>query len=123
MPFWSRDKRPPENFRITFRSDLLTESLWEYGEDELAVAALRLTEDELYRVQQLAAWHHVNDPDPPSGPKLTNARIMSRAMIEFAEGRKRDTARVRRRTRPEEQRYYAGDRPASTAVEHGLHDA
>jgi hypothetical protein len=39
-------RRPiPGNFRITFRRDVLAEALWQYGEDELADAALTLSED------------------------------------------------------------------------------
>jgi hypothetical protein len=90
----------PEHFRITFERELLAEALWQYGEEELAEAAIRLSDDELHTVQRLAVWHHVNDPDPEHGPKLTNARILARAMIEFVERTSRDTKRVRRRTRP-----------------------
>lgn len=93
------------NFRIRFRRDVLAEALWEYGEDELAEAALRLSEDELDEVQLLAAWHHENDPEPAVGPKLTNARVIARAMIEFVERSARDTKRLRRRTRPKPQAY------------------
>jgi hypothetical protein len=97
----------PENFRINFRRDVLAEALWEYGEDDLAEAALCLGEDDLREVQRLAVWHHVNDPDPERGPKLTNARVNARAMIEWAERSSRDTKRTRRRTRPKEEAYYS----------------
>ena len=118
----------PENFRITFRRDILAEALWEYGEEELAEAALDLGEDDLHQVQLLAVWHNVNDPDPAGGPKLTNARVMARAMIEWAERGSRDTARVRRRTRPKEEAYdgaylaslRSGTPLPSTPAEHGL---
>lgn len=127
----SRDAfgRPiPENFRITFRRDVLAETLWEYGEDALAETALRLGEDDLHQVQLLAVWHHENDPDPPDGPKLTNARVMARAMIEYAEQTPRDTERKRRRTRPKETAYdgayhaslLGGEPLPSTPVENGL---
>jgi hypothetical protein len=118
----------PESFRITFRRDVLAEALWEYGEDELAEAALDLGENDLHEVQLLAVWHHVNDPDPAGGPKLTNARVMARAMIEWAERAGRDTTRSRRRTRPKEQAYdgayhaslLSGDPLQSTPAERGL---
>jgi hypothetical protein len=96
-----------EGFWITFRRDTLAETLWEYGEDKLAEKALRLSESQLKRVQRLAVWHHLHDPHPAEGPKLSNGRIMARAMIDFAELRARDTKRTRRRTRPQEQRYDA----------------
>jgi len=94
----------PENFRIALRR-VLAEALWEYGEGELAEAALSLGEDDLRQVQGLAVWHHVNDPDPDRGPMLTNARVMARAMIEWTERSSRDTKRTRRRTRPKEDAY------------------
>jgi hypothetical protein len=105
-------RRAPENFRITFRRELLAEVLWEYGEDELAERALRLKERQLRRIQRLTAWHEINDPDPTAGPKLTGGRLMARAAIDYIEGSGRDTTRRRRRTRPDDQRYDA----AYTAV-------
>jgi hypothetical protein len=118
----------PENVRITFRRDVLAEARWEYGEDELAEAALGLSEDDLHQVQLLAVWHHINDPDPESGPKLTNARVMARALIEWAERSSRDTRRTRRRTRLKEEAYdgayhaslLSGNPLPSTPAENGL---
>lgn len=112
VPLWRRKRSKdqfgravPGNVRIAFRRDVLAEALWEYGEDELAEQALGLAEEELRQVQLLAVWHRENDADPPSGPKLTNGRIMARAMIEHVERTARDTKRARRRTRPKEQAY------------------
>lgn len=118
----------PENVRTTFRRDVLAEALWEYGEDELAEPALHLSEEDLHQVQLLAVWHHVNDPQPERGPRLTNARVMARAMIEFAERANRDTKRLRRRIRPKETAYDGayhasllhGDPIPSTPAENGL---
>lgn len=120
----------PSDFRIEFRRDVLAESLWQYGEDELAERALSFSEAELYEVQLLAVWHHVNDPEPERGPRLTNPRIQARAAIEFVEGRPRDTARRRRRTRPQEQSFYgpylasltSGGPVPSTAAEQGHYE-
>jgi hypothetical protein len=109
----------PADFRISFRRDALAEALWEYGEDELAEPALALSDEDLHEVHRLAVWHHVNDPDPKPGPKLTNARVSARAAIEFFERTARDTARQRRRTRPVAQRYTAAGRPDTPAE--GLH--
>jgi hypothetical protein len=89
---------------MSVRRDVLAEALWEYGEDELAAAALGLTDEELHQV----VWHHVNDPDPEKGPKLTNGRVLARAMIEFVERSSRDTKRVRRRSRAKEDAYDGG---------------
>jgi hypothetical protein len=93
--------------RVMFRRDGLAETLWEYGEGALAERALSLSDEELYEVQVIAAWHHVNDPEPDEGPRLSLARIVARAGIEFLEGQSRDTTRRRRRTRPREQRFTA----------------
>lgn len=122
-------ERPiPVNVRVTFRRDVLAEALWEYGEDQLAEAALGLSEGDLHEVQLVTVWHRENDPDPVTGPKLTNARIMARAMIEYVEGEGRDTKRVRRRTRPPHQAYTGaylaslelGEPLSSTPAENGL---
>ncbi len=121
-------RKIPPNVRITFRRDILAEALWEYGEEALAAAALQLGEDDLHQVQLLAVWHRENDPEPASGPKLTNGRIMARAMIEYVEGTARDTKRQRRRTRAKEFAYHgayyasllSGDPLPSTPAEDGL---
>jgi hypothetical protein len=91
-------RRVPSNFTITFEREVLADSLWQYDEVELAERAMRLSDEELHKVQRLAVWHHENDPDPTTGPKLSNARIIARAMIEYVERAPRDTRRVRRRT-------------------------
>ena len=103
-------RRAPENYRITFRRELLAEVLWEYGEDELAERALRLSEWQLTRVQRLTVWHELHDPEPTTGPKLSGGRLMARAMIDYIEGSNRDTKRLRRRTRPDDERYDAAYR-------------
>jgi hypothetical protein len=90
----------PANTRLTISRELLAECVWEYGEDDLAERLSDLSDDDLEQVQGLALWHRTNDPEPEGGPKLTNARIEARAVIEFFEGRSRDTKRTRRRTRP-----------------------
>ena len=87
---------------------MLANSLWQYDEFELAEQARQLSDDDLRKVQRLAVWHHENDPDPTSGPKLNGARIMARAMIEFVERSPRDTRRVRRRTTKD---HYPPDNP------------
>jgi len=118
----------PRNVRVVYRRDVLAEALWEYGEDDLAEAALELGEEDLHQVQLLTVWHRENDPDPDGGPKLTNSRIMARAMIEYVEKAPRDTKRVRRRTRPKDSAYdgayhaslLRGDPLPSTPAEQGL---
>jgi hypothetical protein len=121
----------PDNFQIGFRRDQLAESLWEYGEDELAERALRFTESELYEVQLLAAWNYKNLREPSAGPKLQLGRITALAAIELVELGSRDTRRQRRRTRPQPERYDAehdrrllADEPLdATPVEQRLPDA
>lgn len=123
----ARDRTIPANHRITYRRDVLAEALWEYGEDELAQRVLQLSDDQLHEIHRTTVWHYRNDPEPDSGPKLTNARIMARAAIDFLEGKERDTVRRRRRTRAEDERYDAaylgglrsGQSPPSTPAERG----
>jgi hypothetical protein len=95
------------DFSIVFDRETLAESLWEYGEDEVAGAAMRLDESALAKVQTLAAWHYETDPQPSTGPRLTNGRIIARAGIEYITGERRDTARQRRRTRPRSEGFLA----------------
>lgn len=97
----------PSNFQIGFRRDTLAECLWEYGEEEIAEKALALSDPELHQIHRLAIWHYKNDAKPTTSPKLQNGRINSRAAIEFFEHSTRDTARTRRRTRPEDESYVA----------------
>ena len=118
----------PRNVRVIYRRDVLAEALWEHGEEDLAEAALKLAEEDLHQVQLLTVWHHKNDPEPDQGPKLTNSRIMARAMIEYVEGAARDTKRARRRTRKREDAYdgayhaslLRGEPLPSTPAEQGL---
>ena len=99
----------PNNLRIVVKRDVLAEALWEYGEEDIAKQVLQTSDHDLDRILELTAWHRLNDPEPDDGPKLTNARIMARAAIEFFERRPRDTTRRRRRTRPASERYDAAD--------------
>lgn len=118
----------PEHLHITLRRDGLAESLWEYGEDAHAERVLGFSESELYETQLLAVWHHVNDPEPTTGPRLKKGRVHARAAIEFLEGSTRDTRRSRRRTRAVTEKYtaehtadlLAGRPTRSTAIERGL---
>jgi len=87
------------------RRETLAESLWEYGEDALAERLATESDGSIDQILDLAVWHRINDPEPQDGPKLTNARIVARAAIEFYEGATRDTRRQRRRTRPQTERY------------------
>lgn len=120
----------PDNFSISYTRANLAEALWEYGEDDLAEEALRLTESELNEVQILNVWHYENDPEPAAGPKLKLGRLSSRAMIEFAESRARDTTHRRRRTRPRDVGYLSathahaegtGPAPETTPQERSVH--
>jgi len=95
----------PAGTHIRIARDVLAECVWEYGEDDLAEQVLGLSDGGLEEVQRLALWHRLNDPDPEVGTKLTNARIEALAVIEFFEGRTRDTHRRRRRTRPASEGY------------------
>lgn len=95
----------PHHYRVVAKREVLAEALWEYGEEDIAEHVLQTSDDDLDRILELTALHRLNDPEPDDGPKLTNARIMARAAIEFFERRPRDTKRRRRRTRPASERY------------------
>jgi hypothetical protein len=58
----TRGRRIPDNQHIEFTRGVLAESLWEYGEDELAERALTLSDDGLVSVEHIALWHRLNDP-------------------------------------------------------------
>ncbi|WP_354697283.1 hypothetical protein [Paraconexibacter sp. AEG42_29] len=117
-------RKLPDGVLITFRRDVLAESLWEYGEVALAERALHLNDAELYEVELLTVWHHLNDVEPDAGPKLQNGRVMARAAIEFLEGQPRDTTRQRRRTRPNDERYDTiwASRPNSAEEQRAPHE-
>lgn len=97
----------PDGVHLHAEREVLAECLWELGEEELAERALALSDAELEAVGDLALWHRHHHPDPPGGPRVTNGRTLAWGMIDLVEGAGRDTARRRRRTRPEAQRYTA----------------
>ena len=97
----------PDRVRLHVERPVLAECLWELGEDALAERALALSDEELEAVCDLALWHRHHQLDPPGGPRVTNGRTLARGMIDLVEGAGRETARRRRRTRPEGQRYTA----------------
>ena len=98
-------KRPPRNVVVKFEREVLAECLWEYGEDRLAEKAMKLSDRQLRHVQRLAAWHRRYDREPQKGPRLTNARIMALAMIDYVCWYPRQPKRKRRRRRPQAERY------------------
>jgi hypothetical protein len=98
----------PDGTAIRITREVLAECVWEYGEDDLAARVQGLSDADLEEVQRLALWHRLNDIEPEGGPRLTNARIETRAVIEFFEGRTRDTVRMRRRTRAASEGYLSG---------------
>jgi len=83
---------------------VLVESLWEYGEDELAAQAAELSDIGLESVERLAVWHRLNDPPIASDAEPLDARILARAGIDYFECAVREPNRGRRRTRPATER-------------------
>ena len=90
----------PPRFGVHFSRGMLASCLWDFGEDELAERALALSDDELLKVQGIAAYYEEPSYDLPVQTRVTHRHVMAQAAVTFAEGRVRPLARVRRR--PEE---------------------
>ena len=87
------------NFQVYFSKRQVAASLWDYGEDVLADQALEMTDEDLRRVQTIAA--HYEDPGyplPMKGQRITHNHVTALAAITFFEGEIRPLQRIRRRT-------------------------
>lgn len=90
------------NFRVHFSKSQVAASLWDYGEDVLADHALEMTDEDLSRVQAIAA--HYEDPTyslPVAGQRITHNHVTALAAITFFEGELRPLTRIRRRVQRE----------------------
>ena len=71
----------------------LAEELWSYGEDELYLAALDLSDEEMVRIWRLAGRLYMDERASSAG------QAAALAAVSVLEGRQRSLARKRRRPR------------------------
>lgn len=86
------------NFSVRTSKGNVAAALWDYGEDDLAVRAIEMTQADLESIENIEAWYQ--DPAfplPLSGQRITNNHVSAFAAITFFEGRLRPLARHRRR--------------------------
>jgi hypothetical protein len=76
---------------VTVDRSTLAEELWSFGEDELYLAALDLSDDEMIRVWKLAGRLYMN------GDARSAGEAAALAAVSTLEGRKRPLVRKRRR--------------------------
>jgi hypothetical protein len=92
-------------FSVYFSKSQAAAALWDYGEDDLADRAAEMNDEDLGRIQNIAA--HFEDPSyplPVEGQRITHNHVTALAAITFFEGQVRPLARRRRRpkkNRPE----------------------
>ena len=76
--------------QIQIRRDTLAGMLRSHGEDDLAVRALALTDDELTRIGTLGAYYAWSEEAIALGGSMGGARALSLATIDVIEGTQRD---------------------------------
>lgn len=88
--------------RTTFSRTTTALCLWQFGEDELANAALALTDADLRRVQEIALRY--DSPAvalPVRGQRISSGHCIALAAVTHFEGSLRPLARDRRRPQRE----------------------
>ncbi len=97
--------RSVPDFTVYFSKSQAAAALWDHGEDALADRALEMSDEDLLRIQNIAA--HYEDPSyplPVEGQRVTHNHVSALAAITFFEGQVRPLSRNRRRpakNRPE----------------------
>jgi hypothetical protein len=109
---WDREIRSAmkgrPNFTMRFSSSQTAASLWDYGEDDLAERALRMSETDLVHVQRIAAvFESPTYPLPIEGQRITHNHVTAMAALAYFEGRLRPLARTRRRPGKDRPQRYA----------------
>jgi hypothetical protein len=90
---------------VSVNREDLAQDLWAYGEDDLAVRALELSDLELGRVGATAGTLLLDDEHvTPSGASMLLAKACALAAVEVIEGTRRPLTRQRRRSVPEPPR-------------------
>ena len=77
----------------------LAEELWSFGEDELYLAPLEMSDEQLVAVWKLAGKLYMNDEARSAG------EAGALAAVALVEGRRRSLARARRRPQAERPRF------------------
>ena len=80
---------------IRVRRDTLAEMLRSHGEDDLAIRAASLTDDELTRIRTLGAYYAWSDDALAFRGSMGGARALSLATIDVLESTGRDLRRHR----------------------------
>ncbi|MBK5334185.1 MAG: hypothetical protein JJD93_19570 [Ilumatobacteraceae bacterium] len=119
----------PENessdrLRVTFSAGSAASDLWAFGEDDLAEAALDLSDQQLLAAWRWAAMYYRPEyPLPVVGRRITLGHVVAFAAMTVLEGRVRTLARQRRRpdkTIPEHIRSAAAAHRPSLSEVHRL---
>jgi hypothetical protein len=85
--------------RVVFSAEQAAASLWDYGEDELIVRALDLTDEELSQAWEIAGrYWDPSFPLPAMNQRVTLNHVNAFAVITLIEGNLRPLARERRRS-------------------------
>ncbi|RIJ77329.1 hypothetical protein D1871_08035 [Nakamurella silvestris] len=101
---------------MSFSRSLAAGALWDYGEDELAARAFKMSETDLQAVQAIAAWYQ--DPDYPLpliGQRVLGNHVVAFAALTFFDGHIRPLARSRRRPQKHRPAEYGPEAPRGTA--------
>jgi hypothetical protein len=87
-----------DQFRVTFSATGAATDLWAFGEDELADAALKFSEEELLAAwRQAAVYYAPSVALPVEGRRITLGHVVAFACMHQLEGSIRPLARQRRR--------------------------
>lgn len=90
--------RGKSNFKVRTSKTQVAAALWDYGEDELAARAIKMSDEELARIEHISAWYEdPHYPLPMSGQRITHNHVNAFAAITLFEGRVRPLERTRRR--------------------------
>ena len=90
--------RGKPNVQVHTSKSQVAAALWDYGEDELAVRAIDMTDSELHDIENISAWYEdASYPLPMSGQRITHNHVHAFAAITRFEGAVRPLAQTRRR--------------------------
>ncbi|MET0865333.1 MAG: hypothetical protein ABWZ98_13450 [Nakamurella sp.] len=85
------------NFNVYTSKSQVAAALWDYGEDDLAARAIRMTDDQLVGIQHISAWYENPEYPLPMTGRISHQHVQAFAAITLFEGRVRPLTRTRRR--------------------------